>query len=362
MANDEEKTEEATPRKRDEARGQGQVALSNEFVAAMMLAAMIGSMLVLGSNLATSSGSLIVEGAQRASRLSMEELAAQDFSAILISASRGVATSLAILLAPVILMGFLTSYGQVGFKLSSKAIGFDPNKLNPVNGAKKIFGPRGFVRTGLGILKIALIGTVIGVVTWFEIPRLSMAAGTDAATTVMAIGGVFLRAVTGGVAVILAISLIDLIYQRFQHGKDLRMSKQEVKDEAKNSEGDPQVKARIRQLQREMATQRMMDDVPTATAVVANPTHFSVALRYEDGRDAAPTVVAKGLDHVALKIRAIAEENGVMVVVEPPLARALHRSCDIGDTVPEELFEAVAKLLAYVYRMEGRSRETATSA
>lgn len=133
------------------------------------------------------------------------------------------------------------------------------------------------------------------------------------------------------------------------------MSKKEIKDEHKNAEGDPQVKARIRQVQREVASRRMMDDVPDATVVVMNPTHYAVALRYEDGSDAAPRVVAKGLDLVALRIRDVADAAGVMVVEEPPLARALHRSCEIGDPVPEDLFEAVAKLLAYVYRVQGKS-------
>ena len=355
MADDAEKTEEPTARKLDEARGKGQVALSNEFVTGAMLAAMVGSILVLGGPLASATGSLIADASARASALSMSSLSPQDFAAILSGASTDVAYALALLVTPVILMGFLTSYGQVGFRLTPKAVGFDPNKLNPVKGAKKIFGARGWVRTALGLAKILLIGTVVAIITWHDLPKLTLAAGTDAATTGFVIGGVMLRAVSGGIAVILALSLIDLVYQRFQHSKDMRMSKQEIKDEAKNSDGDPQVKARIRQIQREFATSRMMEDVPKATAVVANPTHFSVALRYEDGRDIAPTVVAKGLDHVALRIREVAEEAGVMVVVEPPLARALHRSCEIGDAVPEELFEAVAKLLAYVYRVQGQT-------
>ena len=152
---------------------------------------------------------------------------------------------------------------------------------------------------------------------------------------------------------IIAISLIDLIYQRYQFAKDMRMSKKEIRDEHKNSEGDPHVKARIRQIQREVAMGRMMDDVPDATVVITNPTHYAVALRYVDGSDAAPTVLAKGLDEVALRIRAVAAEHDVLVVEEPPLARALHRACGIGDPVPEELFEAVAKVLAYVYRAQG---------
>ena len=182
---------------------------------------------------------------------------------------------------------------------------------------------------------------------------MSSVAGTDVQTCLVAIGRLLLRATAAGLLVIIAISLIDLIYQRLQFAKDQRMSKKEIRDEHKNAEGDPHVRARIRQIQREMAMSRMMDDVPDATVVITNPTHYAVALRYVDGTDAAPTVLAKGLDEVALRIRAIAAENDVLVVEEPPLARALHRACDVGDAVPEDLFEAVAKVLAYVYRAQG---------
>lgn len=354
-----DKTEEATPKRRNDARDKGQVAMSTEFVAALMLAAMIAAMMVQGRQLVTSLGSLVIDGSVRASNLSLRELTAGDFAALLSSFSGDVAVALALLVAPVLLVGFLISYGQVGFKITPKAMKFDLNKLNPTSGFKKIFGPRGLVRTGLGILKISLIGTVVALVTWWQLPVIALAAGTDAAFAAMTIGRVVLRAVTAGVGVVLALSLIDVIYQRYQHNKDLKMTKKEVKDEAKNAEGDPKVKARIRQVQREMAMARMMDDVPKADAVIMNPTHYAVALRYKDGVDAAPRVVAKGLDHVALRIRDIAREHGVAVIEEPPLARALHRACDVGDTVPEELFEAVARVLAYVYRMEGRGAERA---
>lgn len=354
-----EKTEDATPKKRNEARQKGQVAMSNELVVAVMLCAAIASFLILGRSLAVSVGLLVIDGAERAAQLCMSELAVQDVSALLTAASADVARSLAIMLAPVLLVGFLVSYGQIGVQLTPKAMATDLNKLNPLSGFKKIFGPRGFVRTGLGLLKIALIATVVATVTWFELPEFSQAAGTDAKFTAAAIGRVVLRATAAAAVVILALSLIDLVYQRYQHAKDLKMSKKEVKDEAKNSEGDPQVKARIRQVQREMAMNRMMADVPDADAVVMNPTHFAVALRYRDGEDAAPRVVAKGMDHVALRIRDLARESGVAVVEDPPLARALHRACEIGEHVPEELFEAVARLLAYVYRMEGRATAAA---
>lgn len=354
-----EKTEDATAKKLSDAREKGQVAMSNEFVVALMMCATVGSMLMLGRGVVDSAGQLMVNGSELASRFARVDLAPQDFSAVLIHAGRDVARALALLLLPIILMGFLVSYGQIGLQLTPKAVGFDPNKINPISGFKKIFGVRGLMRTGLGLAKILCIGVVVALVTWFQLPEFSQAAGTNAQYTAAAIGRVVLRAVAAGVLVILVLSLIDLIYQRFQHAKDLRMSKKEVRDEAKNTEGDPQVKARIRQVQREMAMSRMMDDVPDADAVVMNPTHFAVALRYRDGEDAAPKVVAKGLDHMALRIRDLAKESGVAVIENPPLARALHRACEVGEAVPEELFEAVAKLLAYVYRMEGRTAAAA---
>lgn len=348
------KTEEATARRLHEARMEGQVAMSTEFVAGVMLAATVGAFLVLGSGIAGASGRLIADGANQASRLALHELAVQDFTSLMRRASESLLLPFVTLVGPVLLVGFLVAYGQIGLQLSPKAVGFKPQKLDPIAGFKKVLGPRGFVRTGLGFLKITLIGVAVAAVTWREVPNLASVAGTTAQQAVVAIGGLFLRATAAGVAVIVLLSLVDLIYQRYQFSKDMRMSKKEVRDEHKNSEGDPQVRAKIRQIQREMAMSRMMDDVPDATVVITNPTHYSVALRYEDGADLAPRVVAKGLDETALRIREIARENDVLVVEEPPLARALHRTCEVGDAVPEDLFEAVAKVLAYVYRVQGR--------
>ncbi|MEM1449983.1 MAG: flagellar biosynthesis protein FlhB [Planctomycetota bacterium] len=349
------KTEEATQRRLDEARKEGQVAMSSEFIAGVMLAAMVGAFLVLGGAISNASGELIANGAHQASRLATRELAARDFAALMSGASRSVMLPFTILVGPVLVIGFLVAYGQIGVQLSPKAVGIKPQKLDPIKGFKKVLGPRGFMRTGMGFLKIVLIMTAVAVVTWFEIPALTSVAGTSAQQSVVAIGRLFLRATAAGVLVILLLALIDLVYQRYQFARDMRMSKKEIRDEHKNAEGDPHVRAKIRQIQREMAMRRMMDDVPDATVVVTNPTHVSVALRYEDGMDAAPRIVAKGLDEVALKIREIATEHGVMLVEEPPLARALHRACDFGDVVPEDLFEAVAKVLAYVYRAQGRA-------
>ena len=321
------KTEEATQRRLDEARKDGQVAMSNEFIAGVMLAATVGACLALGGAISNACGELIAIGAHQASRRATRERAARDFAALMSGASRSVMLPFTILVGPVLVIGFLVAYGQIGVQLSPKAVGIKPQKLDPIKGFKKVLGPRGFMRTGMGFLKIVLIMTAVAVVTWFEIPALTSVAGTSAQQSVVAIGRLFLRATAAGVLVILLLALIDLVYQRYQFARD----------------------------QREMAMRRMRDDGPDATGVGTNPTHVSVALRYEDGMDAAPRIVAKGLDEVALKIREIATENGVMLVEEPPLARALHRACDVGDAVPEDLFEAVAKVLAYVYRAQGRA-------
>ncbi|MEM8709398.1 MAG: flagellar biosynthesis protein FlhB [Planctomycetota bacterium] len=350
-----EKTEEPTAKRLNEARSEGQVAMSTEFIAALMLVASIGSFLVLGRGLVGAGGQLLVSSFERVSLMALHDLSPADFASLMSASVDGMARALAIMLTPVLIVGLIAGYGQIGFKIAPKALKVDLKKLSPASGAKKIFGMRGAVRTGLGLVKVVLIGlTVFGVALW-QLPAVSAVAGTDAGQVVRAVGHVFLLAASAGAVVIVALSLIDFMYQRYQFNKDMKMTKQEVKEEAKNAEGDPQVKARIRAAQREIASRRMMEDVPEATVVITNPTHYAVALRYDNGRDAAPTVVAKGLDFVALRIRAVASEAGVMIVEEPPLARALHRSCEIGDAVPENLFEAVAKVLAYVYRMEGRS-------
>jgi flagellar biosynthetic protein FlhB len=185
--------------------------------------------------------------------------------------------------------------------------------------------------------------------------RIAALADMELGPALAALGHIALRCAASAIAVVIALALIDVFFQRLQLERDLRMTKQEVRDEMKSTEGDPHIKSRIRQVQREFARRRMMSDVPKATVVVTNPTHYSVALRYdrEESRRHAPRVVAKGVDLVALKIREVAREAGVIVYEAPPLARALHANCEIGDEVPVELYQAVANVLAYVYRVQG---------
>lgn len=350
-----EKTEEATARRREEARDKGQVAYSTEVVVVAMLCAGMASLTLAGAQLSGTLGELVAGTLRALPLLGTAELDAHDASAALNGALRFVLPSAALVVLPMVAVGLFAGFGQAGLHLAAKAVEIDVSKLDPVAGARKLFSPRSWMRTLLGALKIMLVGGVMLAVTLRLAPRTSALSDAGVGPFLVAVGYVLVRALGAALLVLVALAVLDLLFQRQQHAKDLRMTKKEVKDEARNTEGDPLVKSRIRQVQRELASRRMMQDVPDATVVVTNPTHVAVALRYDEGSGRAPVVVAKGLDEIALRIRSIAAESGVIVHEEPPLARALHRSCEIGDAIPAELFEAVARVLAYVYRVQGKT-------
>lgn len=353
-----EKTEDATPRKRDEAREQGQVPISTEFIAAMLLIAWMGAFVFAGGHLGKDLGNVVKGGIERIVTVGTSELGVTEAARILLAIGREGALMLGVFIGPMFLVGFLVGYGQVGFGITPKAVALKPEKLDPIKGLGRLFSMRAVVKTGMASAKILLIGGVMLAIGWMQIEDISKLGGTDLGPTLRAVGHVILKCATGAILVVLAISLIDLAYQRYQHERDLKMSKQEVKDDMKSTEGDPHVKARIRAVQRELSSQRMMQDVPKATVVITNPTHYAVALLYEregeDGRGAStPRVVAKGVDHVAQRIKEIAREADVICFEDVPLARALHAQCEIGDEIPVDLFQAVASVLAYVYRVHG---------
>jgi len=350
-----EKTEEATPRRRQEARDKGQVAFSSEVMVVATMIAFIAAVVSTGHLVSSEAHGLVELHLNALGGLGTSDLDPAGAAALLVSAFRAIAPGFLALVGPLLGITVVAGFMQVGLHLASKAIEADISKLDPIRGAQKLLNVRSWMRTFLGLLKVVLIGTaMIGVTSLFA-PKTGGLVDVGPAPFVAALGHVMLRAVAAGLLVLIALAVWDFFFQRMQHSKDLRMTKKEVRDESRNAEGDPLVKSRIRQVQRELANRRMMDDVPKATVVVTNPTHFAVALRYDEASGRAPVVVAKGLDAIALRIRAIAAESGVIVYEEPPLARALHRSCEIGDSVPAELFEAVARVLAYVYRVQGRA-------
>ena len=360
MADDQDrgqKTEEASPRRRQEAREKGQVAMSTELVAALTLLAWVGLSLVVGPRLAGGIGGTLTELVRQAGAGSALELGPTGAGALMGSVGRETLLLLAMAVLPLFGLGLLVAYGQVGLRVTPKALTFDLARVNPIKGFGRLFSARSAVRTALALAKIVVVTGTMAALAWGQIGEVASLGHGELGPVLAGAVGVMLRCALGAVVAILALALFDLAFQRWQHERDLRMSKQELRDELKQTEGDPHLKARIRAVQREMATRRMMAEVPRSTVVVTNPTHFAVALLYErdsEGkRVGAPRVTAKGADHMALRIKEVAREAGVVCYEDAPLARALHAQVEIGDEIPVELYQAVASVLAYVFRVQG---------
>ncbi len=355
--NDSERTEEATPKKRDEAREKGQVALSQDVVTALSLGAAAGVLMLGGSELAHDAGALIRSSAANLATLGPEEVSVEGWARLVTSSTTSMALPAALVIVPLILVSLLGGYAQVGFQFSPKALEWDLSRLSPTSGWKKIVGLKGAVRTLQSSIKIALVGGAAVWAAWSAIDELPMLAGAPIGAVLAGLGGLMARVAGAAIGTFTFLAVIDVLYQRWQHDQDLRMSREEVRQEHKNDEGDPHVKARIRDAQRRLARQRMMTDVPKATVVITNPTHVAVALRWDANVDegkrgaSAPILVAKGVDLVAQRIKAIALEAGVPLREDVPLARAIHARCEIGDEIPAELYQAVAAVLAQVWNL-----------
>lgn len=355
-----DRTEEATPRKREDARDRGQVALSQELMAAIMLVGTAATVAIGGAAIAENAGAITVHALEDLGEVGIAELEGPAAAALVTSAVQSALPALAIVLAPALALGLLVGYGQAGFRIASKALELRPDKLDPIKGAGRIFGARGWVRMATSLLKILAISGTVAAVLYLQRGRISALAGQELGPALLGCMWIVGLAMAAALALFLMISLIDVFFQRFQHERDLRMTKQEVKEDHRNTEGDPHVRARVRQLQREMASRRMLADVPKATVVVTNPTHVAVALLYEKATEGAPPtapkVLAKGLDHMAQQIKALAREAGVPLHEDVPLARALYKECQVGDLIPEGLYTAVAAVIGYVYRMREQRR------
>lgn len=350
----EQKTEEATPKRRSEAREEGQVAQSTELIAAVGLCMGAFTMVIAGSQLLETLAEIAVRTFAVLPELGTVEMSVPLGARLLEESLTSVLGSLALVTLPAIALALFTGYVQVGFQVTPKSIQPKLSKFDLVKGAKKLVSPRSVMRTVLSALKVILITTVVVVIAWNNIERIIRVSDNEVGPLIVAAGQVALRCVVGALVVILLLSLVDLAFQRYQHERDLRMTKKEVKEEAKQQEGDPHVKARIRQVQRELSSRRMMADVPDATVVVTNPTHYAVALRYErddEERAMAPVVVAKGVDHLAQRIKAAARDANVVCYEDVPLARALYAQAEVGEEIPEDLYAAVATVLGYVYRL-----------
>ena len=243
-------------------------------------------------------------------------------------------------------------YGQAGVKTSFHPVIPKLAKINPGAGIKRIFSHKGLMRALLALLKFVVLGSTLYFNIRGDLPLLLQLQGiplVDAAPIIARLG---IKVLWWIAVPLLFLGLIDYIYQRYDHWKGMKMSKQEIKDESKSEEGDPELKARIKRAQREIATRRMMEEVPKADVIITNPTHFAVALRYDKSKMNAPVVVAKGVDEIAFKIREIGQENHVPIMEDPPLARALFRTCDIDKQISPEFYQAVATVLAHVLSLK----------
>lgn len=348
-----ERTESPTSKRMGDARERGQIARSQDLSsAALLLCALVG-LIVLGGPLVRGMAAFLrseLDGGI------LEPVSRADDAKVVLM---DLILKLAIIAGPAMAVMFVAAYAahvvQVGWLFSSKPLVPSFSRLNVIKGIGKLFSRRNLVKGVVNILKVALVGMVATLVARADIGGLVSLPRLTVGQSLVFVGALLLKLALWLLAILLILGLIDYIYQRWQHSQDLRMTKQEVKDERKNSEGDPMVKARRMRIARQIAMQRLRSDVPQADVVVTNPTHYAVALKYDSAKMRAPKVVAKGADYMALQIRLIATTHGVPIVEKPALARALYASVDVGREIPVEQYEAVAELLAYVYKLEGRA-------
>ena len=346
--NSQEKTEEPTPRRLEKAKEEGQTARSKELATMAVLLAGAGGLLIFGTSLGASIESIMRDSfvIERSAIFDTRHMSVQ-----LILAAKEAAWALSLILVMLLIAAIACSIGIGGLLFSAKAIAPKFNRMDPIKGLGRMFSMRSLIELVKAIAKVGLVMAVAILILNLRTEDLLAIAEEP---TVPAMEHVlwtlgwsffFLSCAT------IAIAAIDVPFQIYDHQKKLRMTKQEVKDEYKDTEGKPEVKGKIRQLQREMAQRRMMQDVPKADVVITNPTHYAVALKYDQKTMGAPVVVAKGADEVAFKIMEIARENKVEVLRTPPLTRAVYHNTDIGEEIPDGLYMAIAQVLAYVFQL-----------
>ena len=347
-----EKTEPASPRKREEAREKGQVARSGDLNSAVLLVGATLILYLLANSFLAAVGGLMGDawGGISDGVFTVDAVIAEGITGI---------GALLRLILPFLLgllaLALLINVCQVGFRVSTKPLEFDITKLSPIKGAKRILSRRGVMRLLFGLVKLAIVGVVV----WTGYRAILLEPSEDNLVGLLhgsvenawsySVGELFSITIRAGIALLL-LAILDLAFQRWQHEQDLKMTKQEVREEMKRMEGDPKLKERRRRVQQQLALQRMMHDVPTADVVITNPTHFACALKYDEKTMQTPKLLAKGQDHVAHRIRERAIEHGVPIVEEPPLARSIFSTTEVGEEIPPDLYQPVAEVLSYVYR------------
>lgn len=345
-----EKTEKATPKKKKEARDKGQVAKSADLSPALIILFVFSLLLFFGKHVGNGLKEMFVLSL---AQYATWELSVDNINVVFIQLVWICAKFLLPIFGVIVVVGLLANYIQVGFLFTGDPLKMKLERLDPIKGFKRIFSMRALVELMKSLLKITIVSTVVFIVLWGEKDRLLLLSKYPVATTLSIVGELTLKLGIYVAVLLVILAFFDYLYQRYEHNKNLRMSKQDIKDEYKTIEGDPLIKSKIRERQKQMAMRRMMQEIPKADVVITNPTHFSIAIQYESGKMSAPVVIAKGQDYIALKIREVATANGILLIENKPLARALYQRVEIGESIPEDLFKAVAEVLAYVYRLKG---------
>lgn len=356
MSGSSDKTEKATPKKREEAREKGQVARSADLNGAVVLLAGVMVLGAAGSSIVGRMGD-VMRGTL-GNLANFEAVSREGVGSIMLSAGGAVLLSVAPIALACGIAALLIGVVQVGPKPMPKALKPDPKRLNPVQGAKNIFGPNAAAEAIKSVSKVAIVGAIVFAAVAPKLTELGALVGISPLELGAALSGEVKAIALRAAAAYLVIGFADYAWQRHRTEKQLKMDKQEVKEEAKGQALPAEVRSAIRRRQMQASRARMMEAVPEADVIITNPTHYAVALKYDSG-SAAPEVVAKGQDLIALRIRELAAEHGVPIVPNPPLARGLHASVEIGQQIPEEFYAAVAHVLAFVYRVAARKRRPA---
>lgn len=350
---DSQKTEKATPKRRKDARKKGQVLYSREISSALVLLFVFLTIKALKEFIYNQTSALF--------RASMN--LAINFNAGSINEIMGLLglTMLQLLkivgpfFAVSLVAGVGSSYAQVGSLFTTEPLKPKLSRINPINGVKRIFSLRGLIELLKAILKIIIIGVVAWKSIQAETNNIARLMNLD---LLQAAGYIVSTSINVAIKICLcmvAIAVLDFLYQWWQYERDLRMTKQEVKEEYKETEGNPETKQRIRSKMREISTRRMLSEVPKADVVITNPTHYAVAILYDADKAPAPVVIAKGQDYIAMRIKEVAKEHGVEIVENREVAQALYKNVEIGQQIPPELYQAVAEILAFVYRLKGKA-------
>lgn len=345
-----EKTEKASPKKKRDAREKGEVHKSADLASAMMLFFLFGTLKIGFEGFVLSMQAYV----KRSLGTAVAERARNLTGAVAVSAYRDTLFMVLPVILPLFLVAMICAAMvhliQIGPMFVPSRLKPDFGKISPFQGIKRIFSPTTLVEMSKSVVKIIILG-------WIIYKYLKNGMGSFPQMIYADVGGAFLQIMSAcfsmGVMIglaLVAFAAVDVLYQWWKYEKDLMMTKQEVKEENKQTEGDPQIKGKIRQKQRRMSAMRMMRSIPDADVVVTNPTHFAVALRYKESEDNAPVVIAKGQDYLALRMKEKAAKHSVTIVENKPVARALYASCEVGDEIPPELYQAIADILIYVYR------------